>query len=417
MMMPAPLKSKLAHAATAALAVAAGLAMLAPALGQQPAVSDEPATSPSRLESFERDAGGFVGRLFGGSDRFRDSRATAQAQVRGQAQVQLQVAQDAPGDVIGRMDRLESMIRQLTGQVEQLQYRNQQLEQQLRRMQSDGGSAPGQIRPQAAPAAPVPAPGGAAQPAAPGAVPPAAPGGRRSDAFDPAQNPSAPGAPRTLGAVPSGGGPVGGQVGEQVAGLPPPASDESYDPRGIGAPGGRAAGAPLDLSTMSGAAAEGYPAPGAPAAGSLPPPPPRNPNATGAPQVAMAPSALPRDEYDLAYGYVLRKDYPLAEQSFRTFVKKHPGDRLIPDANYWLGETLFQQQRYRDAAEAFLAVSTKFETAAKAPDAMLRLGQSLAALGERDASCATFGELGRKYPRASVNVKQAVERERKRANC
>jgi tol-pal system protein YbgF len=409
MMMPAPLKSKLARAATSAIAVAAGLAMIAPALGQQPAASDEPVTSPSRLESFERDAGGFVGRLFGGSDRLRDSRATAQAQVRGQAQAQLQVAQDAPGDMIGRMDRLESMIRQLTGQVEQLQYRNQQLEQQLRRMQGEGGSAPGQIRPQAAPAAPVPPPGVAAQPAAPAAVPPVAPGGRRSDAFDPTQNPSAPGAPRTLGAVP------GSQMGEQVAGLPPPATDESYDPRGIGAPGGRAAGAPLDLSTMSGGAAEGYPA--APGAGSLPPPPPRNPNATGAQQMTMAPTALPRDEYDLAYGYVLRKDYPLAEQGFRTFVKKYPSDRLIPDANYWLGETLFQQQRYRDAAEAFLAVSTKFETAAKAPDAMLRLGQSLAALGERDASCATFGELGRKYPRASVNVKQAVERERKRANC
>jgi tol-pal system protein YbgF len=415
MMMPAPLKSKLAQAATAAIAIAAGLAMAAPALGQQPAASDGPVTS--RFESFERDTGGFVGRLFGGSDRVRDSGRPAQAPVRGQTQAQLQVAQDAPGDVIGRVDRLESMIRQLTGQVEQLQYRNQQLEQQLRRMQSDGGAAPGQIRPQAAPAAPVPAV--AAQPPAPAAVPPAAPGGRRSDAFDPNQSPNAPGAPRTLGAVPSGGAQVGeNQAGGQVAGLPPPTSDESYDPRGIGAPGGRAAGAPLDLSTMSGAAAEGYPAaaPRAPSSG-LPPPPPRNPNATGAPQVAMAPSALPRDEYDLAYGYVLRKDYPLAEQGFRTFLKKHPGDRLTPDANYWLGETLFQQQRYRDAAEAFLAVSTKFDTAAKAPDAMLRLGQSLAALGEKDAACATLGELGRKYPRASVNVKQAVERERKRGNC
>ena len=169
---------------------------------------------------------------------------------------------------------------------------------------------------------------------------------------------------------------------------------------------------------MSGTSAEGYPAaPAGPAGGPLPAPPPRNPNATGGQQTALAPNALPRDEYDLAYGYVLRKDYPLAEQSFRTFLQKHPGDRLTADANYWLGETLFQQQRYRDAAESFLAVSTKFETTAKAPDAMLRLGQSLAAIGERDASCATFGELGRKYPRASVNVKQAVERERKRGNC
>jgi tol-pal system protein YbgF len=147
-------------------------------------------------------------------------------------------------------------------------------------------------------------------------------------------------------------------------------------------------------------------------------PPPRNPSATGAPQqMVMAPSATPRDEYDLAYGYVLRRDYALADDSFRVFLKKYPSDRLAADANYWLGETLFQRRRYREAAESFLAVSTKYETAGKAPDALLRLGQSLAALGEKEAACATFGELGRKYPRASLNVKQSVEREQKRVRC
>jgi tol-pal system protein YbgF len=145
-------------------------------------------------------------------------------------------------------------------------------------------------------------------------------------------------------------------------------------------------------------------------------PPPRNPAAAPT-QTVMAPSATPKDEYDLAYGYVLHKDYALAEESFRGFLKRYPGDRLVPDANYWLGESLFQRQRYRDAAELFLTVSTKYETASKAPDALLRLGQSLAALGEKDAACATFNEVGRKYPRASIALKQGIEREQKRAGC
>ena len=114
---------------------------------------------------------------------------------------------------------------------------------------------------------------------------------------------------------------------------------------------------------------------------------------------------------------MLRKDYALAEESFRAFLKKHPSDRLAADAHYWLGEALFQRQRYRDAAESFLTVSTKYETAGKAPDALLRLGQSLAALNEKEAACATLGEIGRKYPRASVTVKQGVEREQKREHC
>ena len=33
----------------------------------------------------------------------------------------------------------------------------------------------------------------------------------------------------------------------------------------------------------------------------------------------MAPSNTPKDEYDLAYGYVLRKDYALAEEGLRAF--------------------------------------------------------------------------------------------------
>ena len=130
-----------------------------------------------------------------------------------------------------------------------------------------------------------------------------------------------------------------------------------------------------------------------------------------------APSQTPRDEYDLAYGYVLRKDYALAEDAFHSFLSKYPNDRLAGDATYWLGESMFQRHRFRDAAEAFLNVSTKYESTAKAPDALLRLGQSLAALGEKEAACASLGEVLRKFPRASAAVRQGVEREQKRVRC
>ena len=47
-------------------------------------------------------------------------------------------AQDSASEMLTRLDRLEAAIRQLTGTMEQLQYRNQQLEQQVRRMQEVG---------------------------------------------------------------------------------------------------------------------------------------------------------------------------------------------------------------------------------------------------------------------------------------
>ena len=47
-----------------------------------------------------------------------------------------------------RIERLEAQIRQLTGTIEQLQYRNQQLENQLRG--GPAGAQPAQAPPQAA---------------------------------------------------------------------------------------------------------------------------------------------------------------------------------------------------------------------------------------------------------------------------
>jgi tol-pal system protein YbgF len=324
-----------------------------------------PTLRPAWAQETERPFGLFG--IFNGSERMGGSAPSADAE---------RTAQSSAPDLMLRIDRLENQIRQLTGAIEQLQFRNQQLEGQVRRMQEEGvprGAA--QSRPQNPPAP----------------SPPAATPGRRGDAFDPAQNPHAPGVPHTLGGAinqPSGAPIVGADAGE------PP----------VGAPGGRGAAAPLDLATMG--------PQGGPQSGQSP----QNPAAGGA-LATLAPSQTPRDEYDLAYGYVLRKDYALAEDAFHSFLSKYPNDRLVGDATYWLGESMFQRQRFRDAAEAFLKVSTKYESTAKAPDALLRLGQSLAALGEKETACASLGEVLRKFPRASAAVKQGVEREQKRVRC
>jgi tol-pal system protein YbgF len=306
-----------------------------------------------------------------------------------------------------RIERLEAQIRQMTGTIEQLQYRNQQLENQLRAAGGAPSGAPGSVpssAPGVAAAQPVQsqpqpmvrAPVQQAQPL-PAAPPPPAATGRRSDVFDPSQNPNAPGAPRPLGSMPN---------------EPPPIV--TAEPS-VGAPGGRRAGAPLDLSTLSGV-------PGAepgvsPEGGLLPAPPSRNLSATGAVAAVAPPTDSPKDIYDLGYGYVLRKDYALAEDTFQSFLKKYPTDRRAADAEFWLGESLFQRQRYDAAAQAFLDLSTKHGGHAKAPEALLRLAQSLAAMKQKEMSCATLAEVGRKYPKASATVKQGVEREQKRVRC
>ena len=295
-----------------------------------------------------------------------------------------------------RIERLENQLRTLTGQNEELQFRNRQLEEQLKALQSGApNQASGQQQGlQAAPRSAGPnvvvAPQSIVNPsvaATPPIVTAPAAGGRRGDAFDPNQNPNAPGAPRALG---------GGQL---------PVTDDVA----VGAPGGRGAGEPLDLSNVG---ARNPNAAGQP----YPPQAPPQSNATASLTTAP-PSQTPRDEFDLGIGYIQRKDYALAEETMRNFAVKYPTDKLVPDSQYWTGESLFQRQKYREAAEAFLGVTTKYDSSAKAPDALLRLGQSLAALKEKEAACAAFGEITRKYPKASNGVKQGVDREQKRVGC
>jgi tol-pal system protein YbgF len=334
--------------------------------------------------------------------------------------------QSDDSDAEMRIQRLEQQLRQLTGQNEELQYRNRQLEERLRQLgaaPSAPGGQPAPVQPGVAAAAPPVQPGPVAEPqqaypqqggyrqpqgypqaqggyerqpqiASPAPIVqepavPAAGGRRRGDAFDPSQNPNAPGAPRALG---------GGQM--------PIGNDAA-----IGAPGGRAPGEPLNL----GGARD--------SAGALPPPaavatPQRGPGpGASAALTTLPPSATPKDEFDLGIGYMQRKDYALAEETMKNFAQKYPSDALVGDAQYWLGESYFQRQQYRDAAEAFLGVTSKYDKSGKAPDALLRLGQSLAALKEKEAACAALGEVNRKYPRASANVKAAVDREQKKVKC
>jgi tol-pal system protein YbgF len=310
------------------------------------------------------------------------------------------LAQDSEVDPEIRVQQLEERLRTLTGQNEELQYRNRRLEEQLRQLQGNAAAPqPQGAGVAAAPsAAPQQQPPYSQQSQAPvySQPPPQAPvynqqqapivqeqaaapalGRRRGDAFDPNQNPNAPGAPRALG---------GGQLPIEQS-------------------GGRAAGAPVELSNNAGAR---YPDAV---------PPQGAPRASGGGLTTLPPSATARDAYDLGIGYMQRRDYALAEETMKNFVQKHPNDALTPDSQYWLGESYFQRQMYRDAAEAFLVVTSKYDKAGKAPDALLRLGQSLAALKEKEAACAALGEVGRKYPKASAGVKKAVDSEQKKNKC
>lgn len=285
-------------------------------------------------------------------------------------------AQDV-SDLLVRLNRLESQVRQLSGQNEQLQFENKRLSEQLAKFQKDV-----EFRFQEQSGKPAAAAAPAARPAAP--PPPPQQGQKRSDAFDPSSQPAAPGAPQSLG------------VTDIIA-------------KDAQTPGS----APLDLSSMS----RGGSVPQTTASiipqGSLPTQV-QGMNPAAARPAAVQPAA---DAYENGMALMNAKQYDQAEMAFRQFLTANPRSPNVSNAHYWLGESYLKRNRFTDAAEQYLTIYQSYPKASIAPDALVKLAVSLRGMGQKAQACATLGEVGRKYPNASSEVRAAVGREQKRAAC
>jgi len=125
----------------------------------------------------------------------------------------------------------------------------------------------------------------------------------------------------------------------------------------------------------------------------------------------------PKQQFNAAVDAYRAGQYAQAEEQFKAFLAANATHRLAPDAIFYLGETYFQRSRPREAAEQYLKLSTDFGKSSRAPEGMLRLGQSLAMLGSNDQACATFAEVGKRYPTAAPPIKKSAEREMQKDHC
>lgn len=139
-------------------------------------------------------------------------------------------------------------------------------------------------------------------------------------------------------------------------------------------------------------------------------------NGAGGTKTAAA-SGADSDSYQIAYGHVLSGDYSQAEQEFQTYIAQYPQGKKIADANFWLGEAYYSQGKYNEAAKTFLKAHQTYGKSPKAPEMLLKLGMSLAALDNKDTACATLREVTKRYPKASRTVISKVASEEKRLSC
>lgn len=310
---------------------------------------------------------------------------------------QVQLVQSDPAAVTS----LEEQLRQMNGKIEELNFQVLQMQEQIRKQQEDNEFRFQQLE------------GGGTQ----GGQPPAQ---KKSDATTGTDNDvaAAPAIRATAdaGAAPANDQSAGGKTVEDVI-VESPDGDPGKVIPGTGAPEKNFGTITVDKNgnvidaggnTQSTAPAQDT----APVAGA---PPKAGKSDT---VVAALPATNnPEELYRNSYQFILSGDYGTAEQGFRDHIARFPKDAKAADAHYWLGESLLGQQKYRDAAETFLAASKDYPKAKKAPDMLLKLGVSLVGLKQHDVACATFSEVGKRYPDISSALKERVKQEKALAAC
>ena len=111
------------------------------------------------------------------------------------------------------------------------------------------------------------------------------------------------------------------------------------------------------------------------------------------------------------------RDFDEAEQAFRAHLAAWPKDPRGPAARYYLGQSLFWQKKYYDAASVLLDTHNAHPQARTAPDTLLALGLSLAGLDQREVACATYAEVLKQYPGAAGRLGPRVRAEQDAARC
>ncbi|HVI75927.1 MAG TPA: tol-pal system protein YbgF [Anaeromyxobacteraceae bacterium] len=114
---------------------------------------------------------------------------------------------------------------------------------------------------------------------------------------------------------------------------------------------------------------------------------------------------LPTDKgefFALAQAQEGKGERAVARVLYEDFVKRWPSDPRAADANFRLGELWYGDRRYREAILAYGKVAQDFPRSDKAPDALLRTGESMLALDLRDDARGLFEEVVNRYPRSTA---------------
>jgi tol-pal system protein YbgF len=117
---------------------------------------------------------------------------------------------------------------------------------------------------------------------------------------------------------------------------------------------------------------------------------------------AQAPTVEPLTVYQEARAALGRREHAAAIAGFKHFLERWPSHDYADNAQYWLGESYYDQADFQTALVEFRAVVQRYPNGNKAPDALLKVGYCLAKLGESAAASDVLAQVAQIYPKTDA---------------
>lgn len=209
---------------------------------------------------------------------------------------------------------------------------------------------------------------------------PAAPGGQNPSASQPAEL-----------ALP----PTDISTGDQGTSITAPASSE------VAVPTGNAQAIPVPVMPPSDLSLP----PEHPDLAATPQPAPAvqaQPAAQPAVQATRAPSRGEEAAYKAALNAARSGHTAESIRMFRNFLQQYPNGRYAANADYWIGECLYAEGKYKDALSQFQTVNNSYPSHHKNADALLKAAITLNRLGDKAGADQKFKTLLANFPNSDA---------------
>jgi tol-pal system protein YbgF len=149
--------------------------------------------------------------------------------------------------------------------------------------------------------------------------------------------------------------------------------------------------------------------PGAAAAGATTPPTgqPAQPNVNPIPS-----GVSPQKMWDASFDDYTAGRFDIAILGFQSYVQAYPRTPKAADAQFYIGQSLFSQGKWKDAQDAFQKVITDYPQSPAVPGAYYKLGQTFERMNQIDNARKAYDTVVKNFPDATDTqlARQALER-------